>query len=63
MLPQSYKFSHGLFLNHLLQVFLIGNQRDQVPLFISNNQDDDVYNLVSGWKVLGNMEYLMRSVK
>ena len=63
MIPQSYNVSRDLCVNNFLQVWLICNQRDQVPLFISNNQDDDVYNLVSGWKVLGNMEYLMRSVK
>ena len=31
MLPESYKFSHGLCLNNLLQVLLIGNQRYKVP--------------------------------
>ena len=31
MLPQSYKISHGLCLNNLLQVLLIGNQRYKVP--------------------------------
>ena len=30
MLPQSYEFSHGFCLNNFLQVWLIGNQRDQV---------------------------------
>ena len=32
MLPQSYEFSHGLCLNTLLQVWLLGYQRDQVNL-------------------------------
>ena len=63
MLPQYYKFSHDLYVNNFLQVWLIGNQRDQVPLFRYNKRDDEVYNLFRGWKVLGNMEYLMRSVK
>ena len=31
MIHQSYKISHGLCLNNLLQVWLIVNQRDQVP--------------------------------
>ena len=34
MLPQSYTFSHGICLNTFLQVWLIVNQRYQVPLFI-----------------------------
>ena len=63
MLPQSYTFSHGLCLNNFLQVWLICNQRDQVLLFRYINQDDGVYCLVIGWKVLGDMKYLMRSVK
>ena len=63
MLPQSYKISHGLCLNNLLQVLLIGNQRDQVTLFIYINWDDQVYHLVRGRKVLGDMRYSMRSVK
>ena len=63
MLPQSYKFSQDLCLYNILQVLLIGNQRDQVPPFRYINQDDEVYHLVTGKKVIGDMEYLMRSVK
>ena len=63
MLPWSYKFSHGLFLNNFLQVWLLGNQRDQVLPFIHINQAYGVPHLVIGRKVLGDMKYLMRSVK
>ena len=63
MLPQSYTFSHGLCLNNFLQVLLICNQRDQVPLFRYINQADKVSHLVIVMKVLGDTKYLMRSVK
>ena len=63
MLSQSYTFSHGLCLNNLLQVWLIDNQRDQVPLFRYINQGDDVSHLVRGNNVLVDIKYLMRSVK
>ena len=63
MLPQSYKFSHGLCLNNFLQVLFICNQRDQVPPFRYINQADKVSHLVIVMKVLGDMKYLMRSVK
>ena len=63
MLPQSYTFSHGLCLNNFLQVLLICNQRDQVPPFRYINQADKVSHLVIVMKVLGDMKYLMRSVK
>ena len=63
MLPHSYEFSHSLCLNNFLQVWLIGNQRDQVPPFRYINQDYDVSHLVIGQRVLGDMKYLMRSVK
>ena len=63
MLPQSYKFSHDHFLNNLLQVLLIGNQRYQVPSLISINWDDEVSRLVRGRKELRDMKYLMWSVK
>ena len=63
MLPQSYTFSHGLCLNNFHQVLLIFNQRDQVNPFIYINQGDNVSNLVIVMKVLGDMKYLMRSVK
>ena len=63
MLPKSYTFSHGLCLNNFLQVLLICNQRDQVPLFRYINQADKVSHLVIVMKVLGYMKYLMRSVK
>ena len=63
MLPQSHTVSHGLCLNNFLQFWLICNQRDQVPPFRYINWADEVYHFVRGWKVLGNMKYLMSSVK
>ena len=63
MLPQSYTFSHGLCLNNFLQVLLICNQRYQVPPFRYINQYNKVSHLVIVMKVLGEMKYLMRSVK
>ena len=63
MLPQPYKFSHDLCLNNLLQFWLICNQRDQVPLFIYINWDDELSHLDMVSKVLGDMKYLTRSVK
>ena len=63
MLPQSYTFSHGLCLNNFLQVLLICNQRDQVTLFGYINQANKVSHLVIVMKVLGDMKYLMTSVK
>ena len=63
MLPQSYTFSHGLCLNNFLQVLLICNQRYQVPPSIYINQADNASHLVIVMKVLGDMKYLMRSVK
>ena len=63
MLSHSYEFSQGLCLNHHLQVWLIGDQRYQVPLFIYINPDDDMSCLVIVSKVLGATKYLMRSVK
>ena len=63
MLPQSCKISHSLCLNNFLQVWLIGNQRDQVPLFIYINQADGVSHLVRLRKFLRGMKYLLRSVK
>ena len=62
MLPHSYKPSHGLCLNNFLQVLLIGNQIYQVSLFRYINWGDEVYCLVRGRKVVGDMEYLMKSV-
>ena len=63
MIPQSYTFSHGLCLNNFLQLLLICYQRDQVPTFRYINEADKVYHLVIVMKVLGDMKYLMRSVK
>ena len=63
ILPQSYGFSHVLWLNNYLQVLLLGNQRDQVPPLRYINRYDELYCLVRGSKVLGDMKYLMRSVK
>ena len=63
MLPQSYKFSHRICLNNFPQVWLIGNQRDQVPMFIYIDRVDEVSHLVRGRKFLGDVKYLVRSVK
>ena len=63
MLPQSYTFSHGLCLNNLLQVWLIGNQIYQIPPLRYINQADWVSCLVRGRKLIGDMKYLMRSIK
>ena len=63
MVTQSYKFSRGFFLNNFLHVWFVCNQRDKVPLFRHINQSDEVSHLFRGMKVLGDMEYLMRSVK
>ena len=63
MLPQSYIFSHSLCLNNSLQVLLICNQRYQVTPFRYINAADKVSHLVTAMKVLGDMKYLMRSVK
>ena len=63
MLPQSYKFSCRLCLNNFPQFWLIGNQIDQFSLFRYINRSDEVYCLVRLSKVLGNMKYLMMSVK
>ena len=63
MIPRSYKFSQSLCLNNFFQVWLILNQGYQVTLFRSSNWYDEVSHLVRGRKVLGVMQYLMRSVK
>ena len=60
MINQSYDFYHGLCLNNVLQVWLIGNQRYQVPPFRYINRDDEVSCLVRVMKVIGHMIYLMR---
>ena len=63
MITRSYKFSHSLCWNNLLQVWLIFNQRYQVLPFRYINRADEVYNFVRGNKLLVNMKYLIRSVK
>ena len=63
MLPKSYKLSHGLCLNHFLQVRFICNQIYQVPPFRYVNRDDQVPHFVRESKVLGDMKYLISSVK
>ena len=63
MLPQYYEISHGLYLKNFLQFLLIDNQRYQVTPFRYINWEDEVSRLVRGRKVLGGMNYLMRSVK
>ena len=62
MIPQSYKFSHGLRLNNFLQVWFIGNQRNQVTPFRYVKWNHEVSHLVRVRKELGDMIYLMRSV-
>ena len=56
MLPQSNAFSHGLSLNNVSNVWLIGNLSDQVLLFRYINQDDKFYPLVVGRKLLGGIK-------
>ena len=63
MLPWAYKISHGLCLNNFLQVWLIGNLRYQVPPLRYINQAGEVSHLVILRRFLGDMIYLMRSVK
>ena len=63
ILPQYYRFSHGLFLNNSRQVWFIGNQRDVVPMFRYINHSYKVYRLVIRKKVLVDKKYLMRPVK
>ena len=63
MLPNYYKSSHVFCLNNFLQVCLIGNQRYHFTPFRYINWDDEVYNLVIGIKVRGDMKYLIISVK
>ena len=63
MLPQSYNFSHGIFLNNFIQVLLIGNQIYQVLPFRYINQDDELSHLVQERKVIGYMKYFTRSFK
>ena len=60
MLPQFYKFSHGLCLNNFLQLWLMGNQRYQPPVFRYIDHTDGVSHLVIGRKVSGDMKYLTR---
>ena len=45
------------------RVWMIGNQIYRVTPFKYINHTDEVYCLVRGSKVLGDMEYLMRLVK
>ena len=63
MLPQSYTFSQGIFLNNLFQVWLIVNQRYHVPLSRYINHSGGVSHFFRGIKVLGDMKCLSRSVK
>ena len=46
MLPRSHKFSHGLFLNNSLQVWLIGRKIDHVIRFRYIKHDGEVSRLV-----------------
>ena len=63
MLPQSYTFAHGFFLNNFHQVWLIVNQSYEVTPFRYINHTDEVYRWGIRSKLLGGMNYLMRSVK
>ena len=63
MLPQYYTFSHGLCLNNLLQVWLLGNRIYQVPPFRYINWSDELSHLVRRRKLIGGMKYLMRQVR
>ena len=63
MLCQPYKYSHGLCFNDFLQISIIVHIRDQVPLFIYINWAGEVFHLVRGSKVLGDINYLMRLVE
>ena len=63
MIPHSYTFAHSFCLNNLLQVWLIGNRIYQVLPYRYINPTDEVYLLVRGMKVLGDMKYIMRLVK
>ena len=63
MLPQSYKISHSLCLINFLQGWLIGDQKYQDPPFRYINQAYEVSHFFRGNKVLGDMKYLMISVK
>ena len=59
MLPQSYDNVRGIYLNNVLQVWLIVNQRYQVPLFRCINWDDEVSHLVKERIVRGDMRDLI----
>ena len=50
-------------MNNFPQVWLLGNQRDQVPPSRYVYWEDEVSHLVIGRKVLGDMKYLMRLVE
>ena len=63
ILPRSYGFSHSLCLNNFLQVSLLGNQRDQVPPLRYIIWYDEVSHFFRRRKLLGDMKYLIRSVK
>ena len=63
MIPHSYTFARGICLKGFFRVWMIGNQIYRVTPFKYINHTDEVYCLVRGSKVLGDMEYLMRLVK
>ena len=63
MLLQFSEFSHNLCLNNFPQVWLICNQIDQVPPLRYIDSNYEVSHLVRGGEVIGDMKYLMRSVK
>ena len=51
-IPQAYELSHGICLNNVVQVLLLGNQRDQVPPLRYIHRHDKVSRLVRGRKVI-----------
>ena len=57
MLPQSYKFSHGLCLNIFLRFLLLNNEIYQVSLFRYIIKYDESSHSVRRSKVLGGMKY------
>ena len=63
MLPQYYKFSHGLCLNNFIQILLIINQGYQVPIFRYIHWAYEESHLIRVNTVIGHMKYLMRSSK
>ena len=60
---QSFSLFSLLCLSNFLQVWFICNQIDQVPLFRYIIWSGEVYPLIRERKVIGDIKYLMKSVK